>query len=60
VLITLAKVMHEDQKEDIGSNAGNESSVDENDTFEQMVSNMTVVRMENGYIANIQPVSFVL
>jgi uncharacterized UBP type Zn finger protein len=60
VLITLAKVMHEDQKEDIGTNAGNESSVDENDTFEQMVSNMTVVRMENGYIANIQPVSFVL
>ena len=57
VLVALAGVISGDEKERVGINATDESAAGEKDML-QMVSNMTVVRMENGYITNIQPDSW--
>jgi len=60
VLAALAGVISGDEKERVGIKATDEeSAAGEKETL-QMVDNMTVVRMENGYITNIQPVSIVL
>ncbi len=66
VLVSLAKVLRADDKEinpldvenDEGAASANEATAEEQNIFIQMAKNMTVVRMESGYIANIQPVSF--
>ena len=65
VLVTLAKVIYEDEKErdrrDVDRDDNDDCAFDsanvDDKVFIQMAKNMTVVRMESGYIANIQPVS---
>uniref|UniRef100_A0A7S3V7L3 ubiquitinyl hydrolase 1 n=1 Tax=Chaetoceros debilis TaxID=122233 RepID=A0A7S3V7L3_9STRA len=67
VLVTLAKVLHGDnditipERNDKTSSTqlhNNEHNVDNAELYDTMAKNMTVVRMESGYIANIQPESW--
>jgi hypothetical protein len=56
VLLSLAKEIQEDAKQ--GESVIDDACDVQQEIYERMVRNMAVVRMENGYIANIQPVSF--
>jgi Ubiquitin C-terminal hydrolase len=58
VLISLAKEIQEDA--DHAESVQDGACAGKQEIYEQMVRNMAVVRMENGYISNIQPVSFMI
>ncbi len=59
VLLALAKVLHEEEKEtsNLKAEESKTEGADSQEIYQTKAKNMTVVRMETGYIANIQPVS---